>query len=82
MNDTIVADGPFTISFNWTYLTNDGQDFFLGDSDYAFVTIYDENSDINSRSPIVLADSDNISIPPITNDDTAYALETKRYLYL
>ena len=76
LNETIVADGPFTISFNWTYLTNDGQDFFLGDSDYAFVTIYDENSAINSRSPIVLADSDNPDIPPISSSDTAYALDT------
>jgi hypothetical protein len=75
LNDTIVADGPFTISFNWTYLTNDGQDEFLGDSDYAFVTIYDENSAISSRSPIVLADSDAFEIPSISSSDTAYALE-------
>lgn len=76
LNDTIVADGPFTISFNWSYLTNDGQDLFLGDSDYAFITVYDENSPIESREPILIADSDSVTIPVMDSADTAYALET------
>ena len=75
LNDTIVADGPFTISFNWSYLTNDGQDALLGDSDYAFVTIYDENSVRDSREPILIADSDSVTIPTMSSGDTAYALE-------
>lgn len=75
LNDTIVADGPFTISFNWSYLTNDGQDF-LGNTDYAFVTIYDENSVRDSREPILIADSDSVTIPSMSSGDTAYALET------
>ena len=76
LNDTISSSVPFTISFDWMYLTNDGQDPFLGDSDYGFVLIYDESSTTSSREPIVLADSDNPTIPTITNADDAYALIT------
>lgn len=75
LNETIVADGPFTISFNWSYLTNDGQDF-LGNTDYAFITVYDENSPIESREAILIADSDSVTIPVMDSADTAYALET------
>lgn len=73
LNDTINSSEPFTISFDWSYLTNDGQDLFLGDSDYAFVVIYEENS---NGEPIILADSDSSTIPTITTADDAYALAT------
>ena len=73
LKDTINSNVPFTISFDWSYLTNDGQDFFFGDSDYGFVVIYEENSE---GEPIVLADSDSPTIPTITNADDAYALVT------
>ena len=73
LNDTINSNVPFTISFDWSYLTNDGQDFFFGDSDYGFAVIYEENSE---GEPIVLADSDSPTIPTITNADDAYALVT------
>lgn len=82
LNDTINSSVPFTISFDWTYLTNDGQiidpvsNANLGDSDYGFAVIYEENSTTSSREPIVLADSDNVTIPTITNADEAYALVT------
>ena len=76
LNDTINSSVPLTISFDWSYLTNDGRDEFLGDSDYGFVVIYDESSTTSSREPIVLADSDNPNIPTLTNADDAYALMT------
>ena len=80
LNDYIYADHEFEISFDWSFLTNDGQakdevfGFNLGDSDYAFVTIYEKNSDVTTRIPIVLADSDATAIPEISNLDDAYAL--------
>ena len=76
LNNTINADNDFQISFDWNYLTNDGQDEFLGDSDYGFAVIYDETSEITTREPTVLADS-NLTIPTITADDDAYALLTE-----
>jgi hypothetical protein len=52
------------LSFNWGYLTNDGTDSLLGDQDFAFFTLYDTTSSINSRSINVLDDSaGNITYP-------------------
>ena len=84
LNDTINADAPFTISFDWNYLTNDGQnrdpdtnEIVFGDSDYGFAVIYDVTSNTAEREPIVLADSENPNIPTITAADDAYALSTE-----
>ncbi|MGD1920247.1 MAG: hypothetical protein ACFCAD_16005 [Pleurocapsa sp.] len=77
LNEIIYANHDFQISFDWNYLTNDGQSSLgLGDSDYSFVVIYEENSDISTRIPIVLADSDSTTIQAIDSADTAYALST------
>lgn len=77
LDEVIYATSEFQISFDWNYLTNDGQSTLgLGDSDYSFVTIYEENSDIATRIPIVLADSNSTTIPVIDAADTAYALST------
>ena len=76
LNNSVEADNDFQISFDWNYLTNDG-DSFLGDSDYGFVVIYDETSPISTREPIVLADSDSSNIPTVAAADDAYALSTE-----
>ncbi len=57
IRQTITVDSDFTLSFNWHFLTNDTNDATFGDRDYAFVTIYDTSSSLNSRTIDVLADA-------------------------
>ena len=57
IRQTITVDSDFTLSFNWHFLTNDANDALFGDRDYAFVTIYDTSSNINSRTTNLLADA-------------------------
>lgn len=76
LDGVISADHEFQISFNWNYLTNDGQDEDYGNSDYGFVVIYETSSDISNRIPIVLGDSDAAAFPTIGATDTSYALST------
>lgn len=52
------------LKFNWSYLTNDSRNSILGDQDFAFYTVYDKTSQINTRSINVLDNSSgNISYP-------------------
>jgi hypothetical protein len=52
------------LKFNWSYLTNDSRHSILGNQDFAFFTLYNTASDINTRSINVLDDSSgNISYP-------------------
>ncbi len=57
ISQTFTADGSFTLTFNWNYLTNDGNNTRFGDQDFGFVTIYDTSSDISTRDITVLSDS-------------------------
>ena len=57
ITQTFTVDGNFTLSFNWNYLTNDGNNSRFGDQDFAFVTIYETNSDISTREITVLSNS-------------------------
>lgn len=61
ITQTFTASDAFNLSFDWNFLTNDGKSDRLGDQDFGFVTIYDNNSDIGDRNIIVLDDSSSSS---------------------
>ena len=73
IRQTITVDTPFTVSFNWSFLTNDesdvgnadGVDF--GDRDYSFVSLYDTNSSIESRNVEILADTGDTTLSSNTS---------------
>ena len=67
-----VANGTngFKLNFNWGFLTNDANNATAGDQDFAFFSFYDTAS--SPGDIIVLADSDNSTLPTPTADDFAY----------
>ena len=72
IRQTITVDNDFTLSFNWSFLSNDSNDSLYGDRDYGFVTIYNQNSDVSTRNVQVLADSSSA----LTNSNTSFTLGT------
>ena len=78
----------FEISFNWAYLTNDGQEIdYLGNQDFSFISLIndpDPSVSVDSTDPnyvtgnvTVLGDSDQTTIvPPTANDDYVYSTTT------
>lgn len=72
IRQTITVDEEFTLSFNWSFLTNDTNDPLYGDRDYSFVTIYPQGSDVSTRDIQVLADSSST----LTNSDTSFTSGT------
>jgi hypothetical protein len=63
IKQSITLHTESTISFNWSFLTNDGAPLFPGDPrDTAFVTLYSTNSDLASRTIEVLRQSE--PVPP------------------
>ena len=75
ITQTFTADGEFTLSFNWNYLTNDGNSTRFGDQDFAFVTIYDTSSAIGDRDIVVLKDSDSTTNIATAPGGTEYLTE-------
>ena len=63
IDSTDVQNGTngFEVSFNWAYLTNDGQVDGFGNQDYSFFTLYDTNA-ATDPSIEVLGDSSNPNI--------------------
>ena len=67
--DVTNGTNGFDVSFNWAYLTNDGQEdtYGLGNQDFSFVSIYDKASTPGAIQ--LLGDSDQaISAPAGSND--------------
>ena len=62
------ANNPFTLNFNWDFLTNDGADI-LGDQDFAFVSI---TNDSGFEEIFILEDSTG-TIPTVASDATDFA---------
>ena len=65
IKQTITVDEPFTLSFDWNYLTNDGTNTILGNQDFSFLTLYPEGSDLNTRTLEILGDSIGAITTPI-----------------
>ena len=61
IKQTFTTDGAFTLSFDWNFLTNDGQSNTFGNQDFGFVTIYQDGSDLGDRQITVLDDSSSSS---------------------
>ena len=60
------------ITFNWNYVTNDGQNPTFGNQDYSFVTIYDTGSAPGDREIQILGDSDGDISTPTEGDRTTF----------
>ena len=75
ITQTFTADGDFTLSFNWNYLTNDGQSDRFGNQDYAFVTLYETGSAIGERTITVLEDSSSTTNIASEPNGTEYLTE-------
>ena len=77
-NATDIADGKnsFRLSFNFGYLTNDGNDSILGDQDFAFLTVYQINAiggnPVGTPSITVLDDSNNTVTIPMGSGETDF----------
>lgn len=54
LSDPFTKTSPFTVSFQFDFLTNDGLSFFGDPRDLAFVTLYEVSSDIDTRTIIPL----------------------------
>jgi len=72
IRQTITVDEDFTLSFNWSFLTNDANDSLYGDRDYGFVTIYNTNSAADDRTIEVLADASST----LNSSNTSFTLGT------
>ena len=68
----ITVDTPFTLSFDWNYLTNDGTNETFGNQDFSFLTLYPENSNPASRTVEILGDSTGAIITPIPSGQTDF----------
>ena len=75
ISQTFTADGAFTLSFDWNFLTNDGKSDRFGNQDFGFVTVYNNNSDIGDRDIIVLDDSNSPSNITSDPNGTEYLTE-------
>ena len=87
-DDVTSGKNQLRLKFNWSYLTNDSTNSILGDQDFAFFTLYDLNSDINTRTINVLDNSSgNISYPlgsgvtTFQDTNTTYYSAGNQYIY-
>ena len=85
-NQADIDDGKnsFRLSFNFGYLTNDGNDSVLGDQDFAFLTVYeidDMGSSVGTPSITVLDDSNrtDITIPMDSGETNFQEVNTALY---
>ncbi len=91
ISTTDVSNGTngFEISFNWAYLTNDGQEstYGLGNQDFSFISLINDpnpSGDVDKTDPnyvtgnvTVLGDSNETTIDrPTANDDYVYPTTT------
>lgn len=79
IDSTDVTNGTnqFHIDFNEAFLTNDRHNSILGDQDFAFYTVFDTSSSVNSRTINVLDDSGGSS----TNSTTSNFQNTNTTFY-
>ena len=87
-DDVTNGTNGFEISFNWAYLTNDGQEIdYLGNQDFSFISLINDPNpsvDVDSTDPnyvtgnvTVLGDSNETTIvPPTANNDYIYPTTT------
>ena len=72
ITQTITVDTPFTLNFDWNYLTNDGTHETFGNQDYSFLTFYPEGSDPADRNVEILGDSTGAISTPIPSGQTDF----------
>jgi hypothetical protein len=68
----VTGSDLFSIDFQWNYLTNDGGDTILGDQDFAFFTLYNQNDPVASRTVIPLNHSTGTT-PTLASNSTSFA---------
>jgi hypothetical protein len=69
---TVTEGGDAIVDFNWNFLTNDGSSSLLGDSDFAFTTLYKEGSDLSTRTIDRLSDSTG-TVPTMSSGSTNFS---------
>ncbi len=87
-DDVNNGTNSFQISFNWAYLTNDGQEttYGLGNQDFSFISLINDpnpSASVDSTDPnfvtgnvTLLGDSDQTITAPTDNNDYVYSTTT------